>query len=439
MASIPIQNINNDISINEDVLVKVEHSFGDVIDRINISEDVSVWTDTLYISVNDSINVDEISRRLFNLGPIVDPNPDLDTYFDCGDVDSAGNPDRGVIALYINIAGEIIDISVASDPIGISLTLHGTGIEAVFISADTAININLNINYSDTYINPGEENFIKWSGLGNLDFTLSNANLAGKRPMPWSGMIYKIIKIDSGAIVYGANGITIITPTQNKQSRYDQDVPEVNTYMPKTIYKTGIKGKNSVIETLTGQYFIDVNNKLCIITGEGVKVLDFSEYLKTLNSNLIMSFDEINNLIYICDGAVGFIYNTKDNSLGSGPTTITSIGHQDGVDYFMSSDSSIIIPALETTFDILDFETRRSKTIHKVELETDVSGTLYVSFDYRNSELDSFSSTPWVMVNPGGQAYLPCYGKEFKLKIKLNNYEAFNIYKIKIHGDINDN
>jgi len=403
----------------------------------HISENISLWTDTLHLSVSEEIAVTERTDRLFNLGPIIPPDPSLDTVFDCSQEDSAGNPDAGVLKVTTEILGIRNDITIQTEPLEIYTEIYGNGIPGLLVGG-TILSTLTEICYSKVYVTAGEQNFIQWSKIGTLDFTIDNSNIAGKRPMPWAGMVHRIIKTPTGAIVYGANGITAITPMQNERSRYDENIPEAHTYSPQTIYETGIKGKHGVVETNQGHYCVDVNGYLCRVTSEGIQVLDFSEYLSTLSNNIVMSFDSMNSLIYICDGAIGFVYNIKDNSLGQGPISITGVGYKNGKNYILSPNN-IIIPTFDITFDILDFETTRSKTIHSVEIGASVNNILSLAFDYRNSKADIFSTTPWVLVNPKGQAYLPCYGKEFRLKMKMNTYELFNISWIKIHGDINDN
>lgn len=439
MASIPIQNISDNISISEEVTINIEFPFGVVSDIISTSESVGFWTDTLHLSVSEDINISEQIYHLFNLGPIVPPNPDLDTFFDCLDNDSAGNPAVGITSITLSAQGEYVDITVQFAIASITLSATGSGVTGIMISdTDSVAEIVLSAISDGAYLVSSEENFIQWSKIGNLDFTIDNSNIAGKRPMPWAGMVYQIIRVPSGAIVYGANGITMVTPAQSAGSQGDESIPDAHTYSPQSVYETGIKGKHCVIETTSGQFCIDLNGFLCKITAEGLNVIDFSEYFSSLTSDTIMSFDKVDNLIYICDGVLGFIYNIKDNSLCSGPANITGIGYKNNNSYFMASDN-ITIPAFEITSDIFDFETTRSKTIHSVEIGTNVSNILSIAFDYRNSKADSFSTTPWAVVNPKGQAYLPCYGKEFRFKLRINTYELFDIDWIKIHGDINDN
>jgi len=439
MASIPIQNNEESISVNDEVSINIEFPFGVVDDSINVSEGIGFWTDTLHLSVSEDVSVSEHVYHLYTLGPAVSPNPDLDVTFDCLGNDSSGTPNVGITQITVSASGSNINNTIILTIADINLTAVGSGVSGLQIEIDSTVaDIVISALSDGAYLIASEENFIQWSKIGTLDFTIDNSNIAGKRPMPWAGAVYQVIKIPTGAIVYGANGITAITPIQNERSRYDESIPEAHTYSPQGIYDTGIKGKHSVVEAGPVQYCIDVNGYFCKVSTEGINIMDFSEYFSALTTNTVMSFDKVNNIIYICDGIIGFSYNIKSNSLGSGPTNITGIGYKNNDSYFMASNN-ITIPAFEITSDIFDFETTRSKTIHSVEIGTDVGNILSIAFDYRKTKSESFSTTPWAVVNPKGQAYLPCYGKEFRLKIRINTYELFNIDWIKIHGDINDN
>jgi hypothetical protein len=119
-----------------------------------------------------------------------------------------------------------------------------------------------------------------------------------------------------------------------------------------------------------------------------------------------MSFDELNQLIYICDGILGYVYSVRDKSLGKGPTNVTGVGYQSGVSY-VTAPATITVPTFSMCTDIYDLNSRKNKTIFSLEIGTDLSSALYAAIDYRLDKSVAFATTPYAIVNPNGVAVLP--------------------------------
>jgi len=269
------------------------------------------------------------------------------------------------------------------------------------------------------YVEANKANWIKWSNIGSLDFTIWKDNIAGEHPLDWKGWVYAIKKLRDKIVVYGENGVSLLTPVGP-------------AYGLNTIYRIGLKGKHAVTGDDTKHFFIDRDGKLIKLT-DSIDILDYSEYLSTLYSSIVMSYDALNNLVYICDGDKGYVFDVSGNSLGECQGNITGVGYQSGTLY-ITAPAAIITDPFEICTDIYDFGTRNGKTIHSLEFGTDLTTGLYASIDYRRDKATGFSQTPWYTVWKNGMVPINAYGREFRFRVKTLIYEQFNLDYILING-----
>ena len=272
----------------------------------------------------------------------------------------------------------------------------------------------------ELYVIGSRRNWVSWSDIGNVDFTIGINNVAGERPMDWAGLVYKIKKLGEKVVVYGENGVSVMTPH------------DVN-YGLTTIMHQGLLGRNAIAGTDFIHFFIDDLGRLYQFSKE-IEKLGYEEYLSQMTAP-VLSYDHIAKLLYICDGSYGFVYSEEDKSLGSGPVNITGIGYKD-TNYYISSYEPISIPNFEIWTDIIDFGTRNAKDIYSIEIGTNLTEELLVSAEFRMDKSIAFIRLPWVRTNPAGIASLICHGREFRIGAKVNSYEYFDIDYIDIEGRI---
>lgn len=276
---------------------------------------------------------------------------------------------------------------------------------------------------SDIYVDPIRTNWIKWSNIGYLDFTIGKDNIAGERPLDWKGQIYAIKKLTNKVIVYGENGVSVL-------------IPSGNTYGLNTIYRVGLKTRNAITGNDAVHYFIDKRGQLWRF-GETLERLDYSEYLSTMNNNLVMLFDNYNNLVYICDGGAGYVFNPLMGSFGTCQNNITGIAEQNG-NFYVVSSGTIIKPFFEICTDIYDFGTRNYKTINFVDIDAEQSSQLNMAIDYKRGINDNFASTPWVDVPSNGRVFIRAFGRDFKFRLRATSSGTAwaAIGSLSIYGDI---
>ena len=275
---------------------------------------------------------------------------------------------------------------------------------------------------------PTKSNWVKWSTIGALDFTILKDNLAGERPLDWKGKVHVLKMLDTKIIAYGENGVSVLTPSGN-------------AFGMNTIYHIGLKSKQAVADDAAPgkpskiHYFVDKQAQLWKLS-QGLEFLDYAEYLSELVSP-VLSYDANERLLYLCDGTTGFVYDPVRQSLGRGPVNVTGIGVQDGTRY-VTAPATIAMPSLELTTDIYDFGTRHAKTIQSVECGVDAPGTIQVSIEYRQKIAQEFQRTAWYTLNSRGVKPLNCYGYEFRFRLRAISTGWTHLDYLKVNGHVHD-
>ena len=274
--------------------------------------------------------------------------------------------------------------------------------------------------FANIYFLPSQQNWVKWSDIGSLDFTIGLSNIAGERPMDWPGQVYKIKKLGTNIVVYGASGISLLTP---------HDV----SYGLTNISKIGLKGRNAITGDSLAHFFINSLGDLYKFDTQ-LQKLGYQEYLAPMDSP-VLSYDERTKIIYICDGNLGYVYATENGSFGIGPSNITGIGYQDEQSY-VATPSIVSIPVFEIWTDIIDFGTRGAKTLYLIEFGVDATEPLQAAFEFRVDKSQSFSRTHWAPVSPAGISHIFCHGIEFRVGVRANSYTYLELDSLSIEGRI---
>jgi len=336
-------------------------------------------------------------------------DPLLDQTFNSYGTDRVGDPDQGVVGLITSILGTWTNKLIIASPIVITSSILGTFSKCRFVASPIVVTLDLKTAAFGGFVpftSGVKANWVKWSNIGNLDFTIGKDNVAGERPLDWKGNIYAIKKLGIKAVAYGENGVSFL-------------IPAGNVYGLNTVYRIGLKSKNAVAGDETKHFFIDKGGQLWKL-GESLEKLDYSEYLSLMNNNLVMSYDNLNNLVYICDGSLGYVYNPVAGSLGKCQPNITGIASQGGTLY-VTSPATIAQEPFEICTDIYDLGSRKGKFITGLELGVNTTKILSVAIDYRSDINSPFSQTDWHVVDKNGKVFFPCYGHEFRFRIKVNS------------------
>jgi hypothetical protein len=370
--------------------------------------DISITADPFIVTTNI------LGSSYFAILPYRNPELDQTFYITNSDIEEHST-------ITLSITGTWINVGIIADPFIVTTSIEkATGFDGVIIVADPFI-VTFSPASSFAYTEDIRKNWVKWSNIGSLDFTLGRDNVAGERPMEWKGWIYTVKKLVGKIVVYGENGVAYLSPSGVLWGLGSAS-------------RIGIKGKGAVCGSDFIHLYVDRLGRLCKVTPEsGIEVLGYDEFLGTLLSTITMSYDELNQRVYICDGLDGYVYSIKDNSLGEGPANVTGIGYQDGV-LAIVAKGAVSIDPFEICSDIYDMGNRKNKTIQSIEVGTDASNALYVAIDYRLNKASAFATSPWVRVNPNGVTPLPCFGVEFRFRLKMLSYEQFELDYLRING-----
>jgi len=256
------------------------------------------------------------------------------------------------------------------------------------------------------------------SKIGVLDFTIDKSNQAGQRPMEFGGFIYAIKKLGNEVIVYGQNGVGTLSPAGVHFGR-------------KTIYNVGLIAKNAVCGTEQVHYFIDSNGIMWKMSGQGLEMIDYSNWFSALNNRTVMTYNEKKKTVHICDGVRGFVYS--ESGLGKGPINITGMGLQSGI-FYVSAPVAIVTDPLQVATDIIDFGSRDTKYIDHLDVGMDVVQDLYMAVEYRLNKGQTFFMTPWIKADYTGTVHLIVSGIEFRFWLKVLNWEQIRIDYINVSG-----
>lgn len=352
--------------------------------------------------------------------PANDRDPALDQEFDCSYTDVHGRRDAGIPVITVDLTGAWLNQTIFADPIVVTVSQEGGWVTAILVDADPII-VTIGLKSADIVTELFKTNWLKWSNIGSLDFTIDKTNVAGERPLDWRGWIYSIRKLGSKVVVYGENGVSLLLPSD----KY---------YGLQTIYRVGLKGKGAVSGDDSVHYFVDNLGQLWQFS-EGLEKLDYSEYLSGMLDNLVLSWDVANKLLYICDGSQGYVYSQDSKSLGAGPVNVTGIDSQSGTLY-VASPATIATPTFEICTDIYDLGSRRGKNIYSLEIGTDLTEALEAAIDYRIDKADGFAVTDWHVVDPRGIVFIPVHGREFRFKVKCDTLEYFEVDSITVTGEV---
>jgi len=324
------------------------------------------------------------------------------------------------IEITVTQVGGLLSTSITSCVIPIVVSISGIQVVGVSL-VNCDIIITVLPKFSGITIENKLDNWVQWAKIGSANFTIDESNEAGKRPLDWKGFVYQLLKLDKSIIAYGENGVSAL-------------VPNGVVWGLQNIYKLGLLCRTAVIGNDEEHYFIDSGYRLFKLSKEGLKLLDYSEYLATLVQPILLLNSEV-GFLYICDGSHGFVYSTRFNSFGSGPINVTGFGIQSGTIY-TTAPAAIVTPTFQITTDIYDLDTRKPKTINNIEIGTDLTNYLEAMIETRLANNLDFIQSPWTLVNPDGRAWINCYGVEFKFHFRSYIYEYFEVDYIKINGMI---
>ena len=323
------------------------------------------------------------------------------------------------------LSGGLLHTTIMDAVLDAAALLLGTYVSGTTIYAASALlAANAELRYGGALVQSGAlgeavgSNWLRWSKIGALDFTIDRSNVAGQAPVPVNGPLYAILQRGNTLLAYGRNGVFVLQPAGI-------------SYGTRQILGIGLKSQLAVIDTGEAHYFVDAHARLWKY-GDGLQLLDYREWLSGLASPAL-SFNPQTRLLYICDGTLGYVYNVDSGSLGKGPATVTGIGSRSG-SLYVTASGTMTIANFAITTDITDFGTRKMKSIQSLEVGVDTSLTLQAAIDHRHYKASSFLQTSWRTIDRRGQVFIACMGTEFRFLVKATGAGVFHLDSLKVNG-----
>lgn len=331
------------------------------------------------------------------------------------------------------ISGEPLNRTFFCEPMSGRASVSGNAAPGVVFLCEAlraSASILGSVAFDDT-----PNNWVMWSKIGSADFTLDRVNDAGRRPMSWKGIVYQMrtmhIPTANGVrvliVVYGDGGVSLLSPVS-------EPAP---TFSYRRISSLGVRGRGLVAGTQSRHYFVDSRGDLNTVSNEtlgtdqGVKVLGYAKYLETLDVNYaVMHYDDLNDLLHICDGVRGFTLSKQ--GLGGGPKNLTGL-ETDGQDLLAMSNAEIAIDQIYVETNLTDCGIRSPKPLQMITISATDPQKLEFSVGHRNRINDPLTYTTWRALNKYGEGFITITGLEFTIRVRGVDLTSQQIDDIVLH------
>lgn len=278
-------------------------------------------------------------------------------------------------------------------------------------------------------------NWVAWSKIGQVSFTLDRTNDAGQMPMPWQGEVYQVKPIyhhnTQYVVVYGKGGIELLHGVNEPMA----------TFARRHVSLSGLLSRYLVTGAKNVHYYVDNRGDLneLQVGAYGVpeiKNLGYREYLLQLGSNAIMLYDVVPRRVYFADGVKGFMY-CAEFGLGDGPANLTACTKM-GASVVYAAPLTLTNPSMQLCTDVIDFGTRNLKTLIKVSLATYNQVKMQFQVDYRQDVQQPWRSTSWQDLNVRGEGSCFVAAQDFRVRCKGLTQQYFQIEDLQMLVNIND-
>ena len=264
-----------------------------------------------------------------------------------------------------------------------------------------------------------DETFIVWSRIGEADFTPYRKNEAGFRRDPFGGEVYHVRRLGDNVVVYSSGGVTLMSPV----------MAPIATFGFKEIHKIGLKNRGAMNGDFNQHIFVDLENSVWKLTGEGLMELDYSEYVKALDTthgpgipnNIIVNFNPYKGDFYISDGVKSILLSPY--GMTNYPDSVSAVWYDNEDDHGLCGLPESPDEPFEHLIvsHIIDMGYRAQKTIFSIELGS-AAMDAEVAIDWRMHHTVDFQRTQFVPINPEGIASLIIAGIEFRVCVRSNYF-----------------
>jgi hypothetical protein len=306
-----------------------------------------------------------------------------------------------------------------------------------------------------------DKNYIVWSSIGGGDFPLwlfkpeaavySNItehskdygfsykgidttmmmdhlrrNEFGLMPMDWDGEVIGLAPILDKLVVLGTEGVTGLILANTEMAA---------TYGRRDLTRTGCAGRGAFHASDKRVLFVDTEGSLWQVTGELVpQRIGYQNLLsQMLGTDIVISWNEEDDDYYIANNDTCFLFNDQGlTRVGQSPTSVMFYqGAAIGVSAERIDQRPLIIS------EKYDLGIRGLKTINSANIG--VTGeNVEVAYDYKYKSEDDWRRTPFVKLNREACAYLRVTCLEFRVVVRADSFESFELDYIHIRWQASD-
>lgn len=267
------------------------------------------------------------------------------------------------------------------------------------------------------------ENFVEWSNIGDVSFTIGDANVAGFRPMPWNGEVYDVRTLSYGKDLYGKEREYIMVYGDKGIAKLK---PADIGFGFELEAKYGLLNRSAIGGSRTTHIFIDQFGYLRKVSEKGIELLGYQEYMAPMASEDIrIVYNDPENEFYISSDSYAFVLSaaglTQMDQRISGGFTVG--------DDFVGIRSATVDDDITMVSDVLDFNIRAIKTITYLQIsckdDADLS-SIEASAYWKTSDT-TWRQTPWRRVNKHGSVRIQASGVDFKIALRVKSYTTIAI------------
>lgn len=250
-------------------------------------------------------------------------------------------------------------------------------------------------------------------------------NEAGLRPMPFRGLVQKMIPIRGNVVVYGEDGVAALLSANAPDNTYGlYTFPDLGT-------RIGVAGRDAAAGGDGGQFFIDEEGESWFINPEmGIERLGHKEYFAPmLDGDIVVSHDERNNEFWIAGN--GECYVRTKTGLSKAPwrpTTISFAGVNVGVRF---GGANLPVEVVTHPF---DGGGREITEVYEVRLTTTDTHTTgwKVAVDWRLRKDAAWARSDAVVCDKRGVVKPRVTGMEFRIVLIHDDRTKTDLERIEV-------
>lgn len=336
--------------------------------------------------------------------------------------------------------------------------IWGSSWKHFFDSWEASLDMDLPFEFDDI-----GSNYVMWSSIGGGDFPLwlfypelamegfipdagyytddikgsmllerLQKNEWGFMPMPWQGEILNIEPLGEALIVYGDEAITAMIPAQFG-------------FGYQHLMNVGIADRGAVAGNRGGHIFIGESGELWSIGPQlQTNKIGYKEYfLPMLGTDISISLNHQESEFYIANKDRCFLLDQGLTEIKQIPTSVEFqqgglIGVYDEKTFTSGKRKGMVDDRTIIVTNPISFSVSALKTTTVISLGVRSPHKVEVALEYTTKKSDNWKRTRFVPVNKEGNADLRVNGLDFRVVIKAEHYDNFELDFVEVRFQPDD-